>query len=199
MKYSDLGVVVLAAGKGSRMGAIKQLLPWKNGNLLTHCLEVVGKLTNAVVVVLGAYASEIQTSIHQLEHYDVVENDDWATGMGSSIAAGVKELTKKRSIEKILIVLVDQPLISYTYLEQLVSKHEDKKSIVVSNYKGTPGVPAVFGKAYFKDLRDLNGKKGAKNLLLQYKNQLEYLPENKFTIDLDTPEMYQHYYNLFGR
>lgn len=198
MKHSDLGVVVLAAGQGSRMGAVKPLLPWKKGTLLTHCLKNATHFSNDIIVVVGAYAEQIKASLNFPHPYKLVENKLWATGMGSSITVGVTELTKITTIKKILIVLVDQPLITINYLEQLIARYENDKSLVVSNYKGVPGVPAVFGEFYFGALQQLNSNNGAKGLLLEHKNLLTYLPESDLLIDLDTPEVYQQYHNVFG-
>jgi molybdenum cofactor cytidylyltransferase len=53
-------------------------------------------------------------------------------------------------------------------------------------YSGTVGVPALFTRALFPELREL--KEGAKPLLRRYASQLAAVPFPGGAVDIDTPE-----------
>ena len=60
---------------------IKQLLPWKDTNLLGHAIKMARGVTDTVYVVLGAYEDEIKTALETSVH--LISNPDWKAGMGT--------------------------------------------------------------------------------------------------------------------
>ena len=50
-KASTIAVLILAAGASTRMGTIKQLLPWAKTNLLGHAIEQAKNITDHVYAV----------------------------------------------------------------------------------------------------------------------------------------------------
>ena len=62
---TNIIVLLLAAGKSSRFGSPKQLLKWKNSNLLQHAIKTASD-SNAsdVFLVLGANYDQIMEMIH---------------------------------------------------------------------------------------------------------------------------------------
>jgi len=56
--------IILAAGASSRMGSPKQLLEWRNRPLLEHAVVNAQAILNErIIVVLGAHAESIQTTV----------------------------------------------------------------------------------------------------------------------------------------
>lgn len=81
--------MVLAAGSSSRLGSPKQLVRLGGENLLERAVRVAREAgCGPVVVVLGASADLIRLQC-DLGDACVVVNEDWASGMGASVAAGV--------------------------------------------------------------------------------------------------------------
>lgn len=185
MKVSAL---ILAAGKSSRMGDNKQLLPLKKSTILRSVIKNVLKTeVNDVYVVLGADAELIYDHIQDLD-VRVVVNKNYADGLSSSIKVGLEHLKKE---DAALIILGDQPLISSQYWNTIIStasKNPDK--IIASNYGGFKGVPALFPKNYFDELFTLNGDLGAKHLLNSSKNDVLTVNSPVDLLDIDTPEDY---------
>ena len=64
MKIQSVAGIILAAGSSSRFGDIKQLLPWRDKNLINTIIEtaLLADL-DPVIVVLGANADVIQGTI----------------------------------------------------------------------------------------------------------------------------------------
>lgn len=195
---SKLAVLILAAGNSSRMGVPKQLLKWKDTNLLQHTINTVNALrSDAVFVVLGAHYNAIIAQIN-VESATVMYNPNWEVGMGNSIAFGVNEIKKLHpEVEAILITLSDQPLINVSYLKLIVENyHLNKHKMVCTLYKNNKlGVPAIFNQVYFEALKKLNHDKGAKDLLTKYASQIVHVDGMDVVSDIDTKDDYQKLYN----
>jgi molybdenum cofactor cytidylyltransferase len=151
--------VVLAAGASTRLGSPKQLVRLGSENLLERAVRVAREVgCSPVVVVLGASADLIQAEC-ALGDALIVVNGDWASGMGSSIAAGVRALGE---VDGCLVMTCDMPAVNSVHLRELTASGE----VSASYYTGRRGVPAYFPAASFGELMELRGDAGARELLL---------------------------------
>ncbi len=194
------GLLLLAAGASKRMGRPKQLLPWGNGTLLSHAVFQAEKTdVQNRVVVLGANASTIQAHLGKLPDMFVV-NPEWEKGMGSSIAFGIAHLLRKElTLQGILIMLADQPLLDFHFLKQLRYTFESRQeSIIATKYLHGAGVPAFFGKKYFAALRQLQSDFGARDIIRNNADDLYVMDPKGKALDIDTLETYQKLYADFG-
>lgn len=182
--------IILAAGSSSRMGNPKQLLEWHNRPLLAHAITNTREIFHdRVIVVLGAHAELIQTSI-DLGDVTSIVNPQWQEGMASSIRAGIKALPA--SAAAALIMLCDQPLINAEHIQNLLSGWQHTPThIVVSEYHQSVGVPVVFPAEFFTDLLALKGDRGAKPLILNFKDRLLKIPLPEAEVDIDKPEDFE--------
>ena len=190
---SSVGLIILAAGGSTRMGTPKQLLSYRGSSLLQHLAEeAIASECQPTVVVLGAYAEQIKLEISHLPVY-VVENRQWTEGMSASIRAGIKALNAScQNLEAAVILLCDQPFVSFRIINQLVETyHSTGKPIVASEYAGTLGVPALFSKSLFLELTALRGSEGAKQVIKKCIHQVFGIPFLAGAIDIDTPKDYQ--------
>ncbi|MEO5968744.1 MAG: nucleotidyltransferase family protein, partial [Bdellovibrionia bacterium] len=105
--------IILAAGESTRMGEIKQLLPWRGKSLLEHAVDAAfGAGIERIVVVYGAHVEKIEPEIIRLG-VDRVYNEDWKLGVGTSIRKGVSHVLEAApSTDGILIQLADQPRVT---------------------------------------------------------------------------------------
>ena len=194
----NIAILILAAGSSSRMGQPKQLLAWKDTNLLENAIKnALAAQCKVVSVVLGANAKVIrkQISKHQIE---IRDNTSWESGLGSSIVTGVLALLEKNpDIDGILIMLADQPFIDSVYLNLMIKSFlESQKAIVATAYKNRAGVPALFDKMYFDELLQLAiDDQEAKRIINRSKSEVLIIdPKNK-SVDVDTPSEYQNLIN----
>ncbi len=197
----SVGTILLAAGASTRMGTVKQLLPWKNSMLLEHAIaQLQQSKIDSLVVVLGANEKLIREKIG-FDDVDLVVNSNWEKGMATSIEAGLRFLlTKNPEIQSALIALSDQPLLDFNYYNKLINNNiESKNKIVCSAYADQFGVPAIFDRDYFDDLLNLEGSIGARALLRG--GSVKVVAENagELAVDLDTKESYNRIYELYGR
>lgn len=177
--------IILAAGASSRMGSPKQLLEWRNRPLLEHAVaNACAVLNERVIVVLGAHAESIQTTI-DLGGVSPIVNSDWQEGMASSIRAGVQALPE--SAGAVLILLCDQPLINAAHMQNLLNNWQNAPTrIVVSQYHHSVGVAALFPADFFEHLMSLRDDRGAKPVLMRFENSLLKIPLPEAELDIDS-------------
>lgn len=183
-----IGVVILAAGSSSRLGFPKQLVEFRGKTLLQHSLDVAGTIHfNPRILVLGSKAEEIQQKI-DLGNFEVVINENWDKGMGTSVSKGISSaLNNEKDLDHILILLSDQPLVSRGKIQELINVQLDlKKPATFSEYEGDVGVPAIFSSSVFSDLMKLKAEHGAKKILSEKKLDFGIVSFEKGNFDVDT-------------
>jgi molybdenum cofactor cytidylyltransferase len=178
------------------MGQSKQLLNIRGKSLLAHAVEAAlgCKESDIVVVVLGANSERHKVElVNQPVRLSV--NENWKSGMGSSIKSGLITLLEESpDLQSVLIMLIDQPKVSASHLSTLLKSFKDfNKSIVASFYGNAPGVPAVFSKAHFDEIMTMDDGSGAKKIIERHPTQLLTIGFPEGNIDLDTPDDYYRY------
>jgi molybdenum cofactor cytidylyltransferase len=189
----DIGAIILAAGAGVRMGGVKQLLKIGGRTLVARAAEsAIGAGCRPVVVVLGANAAKISAELAALP-VRCVHNNRWETGIGSSLRAGVLEITNRdRQIDGIAILVCDQAHLSPAVVGNLLTAWRlSGKSMAACEYDGTLGTPCCFGTAKFASLAQLSDSAGAKGLLMTEPAEVTRVPWPEGAVDLDRPEDWQ--------
>ncbi len=183
------GVIILAAGASTRMGAPKQLLEIGGRPLLVGAVEAALASTAwPVVVVLGAHAEKIRPVLARLPVL-VTENPAWSEGMAASIRAGITTLRQfSRHFDAALIALCDQPAFSADTIAQLIAAHRRTgRSIAAAHYGGRHAAPALFLREHFSTLAELTGEEGARALLNADPARVASVDLPALAVDLDTP------------
>ncbi len=191
-KEISVAVVLLAAGRASRMGASGQhkLLAELDGvPLVRRSAEAaLGSGAKDVFAVTGYRQAEIRAALAGLD-VETVENADYATGMASSLIAGVN--AAGASIAGVLVMLADMPWVTAADLAALISafKVEQGQVIVRAVSAGKRGNPVILPRSTFEAVRQLQGDVGARHII-----ETCGLPVIDVDIgpaahlDLDTPE-----------
>lgn len=183
--------IVLAAGGASRMGQPKQLMEIKGETMVRRAVQSARATANRVVVVTGAYGSEVYQELKDLAGLLFAYNPRWEEGMGRSIAIGVATANIV-STEAYFITLADQPLIQTRHLERyLEAYHKSPDRIIATAYPEGPGVPAIFPARLVNDLLKLEGRGGAKEIIFREWDSLSLIDASPVTFDVDTPEDYE--------
>ena len=189
----NYGLVILAAGSSSRMGKPKQLIKYRNKSLLQHTVDEANTATNnKTMVVTGTNRDLLEVELRQLPVH-VIYNEQWETGIASSLSTGVADLYKIFPyLYGIIVCVCDQPFISSALFNRLIEQYKKgHKGIVACHYQDTLGVPVLFGKKYFDALLALKGPEGAKTLLSQYADDIEQIEFEQGNIDIDTMQDYE--------
>lgn len=193
-KIESYSIIILAAGGSSRLGSPKQLLPYSGKALLQKAIDNAKKCEpDQVIVVLGSRKQLIENEINH-DGVIIVENQDWESGIASSIRTGINEL-KNISVntDAAFLMACDQPFADENILQALIQEQaRSGNAIVGSSYDNTKGIPALFHKNLFSDLLALEGDSGAKKLFEKYKELTSFVSFQKGGIDIDTSEDYKN-------
>lgn len=187
-KKRNVGAVILAAGPSTRLGYSKQLIIHEGEPLVRRAaIAAVEAGAAPVIIVLGAEAEEIMPVLAMLPSVTLVMNDEWETGLASSLATGLRALYRNVSCDGALVMLADQPLIDAAALTQLLDAFNADDRIIASEYDDTIGVPVIIGREHVPDLMTLKGDAGAGAWLRKRVGQVTRIPMAHAALDVDTP------------
>jgi molybdenum cofactor cytidylyltransferase len=184
------GIIILAAGESKRFGKPKQLATYRGKTLLQNVIDEAAKTDDAAVcVVLGAHREDILAG-HTTAHIIAGINEDWQSGMASSIQTGLHRLQQNYTdLEGVIIAVSDQPFLSATIFDALIAEQKKSyKGIVASAYANTLGTPVYLDKKYFEELMALKGNGGAKQILEIHKDDVAQIQFEQGEVDIDSPE-----------
>lgn len=181
----SLHTLILAAGRGSRFGGVKQLAMIAGQTMLQRAVDLAELITPDHVTVVLGFEHEHLSMFVKPAH--ILLNPKWQAGLGGSIAYGVAALPASASA--VLIFLCDQVALTAQDLQRLRTAYDDEKAhIVCAAYAEGFGVPAIFPRAYFSQLIALVGDQGAKQLL--YANSVVSVSLEAAAVDIDTYEQW---------
>ena len=192
-QVDQIGLVILAAGGSQRLGTPKQLLLYQGSSFLRRTAEIaVASFAQPIVVVLGAYAEQLRPEVEHLSVH-IVENPQWAEGMGTSVQVGIQALTSFcEQLEAVVLVLCDQPFLSVQHINALIAAYREiQQPIIASEYGQVLGVPALFSRELFPELAALKGNQGAKQVIVKHSSAVFSVPFPDGAIDIDTPQDYE--------
>ncbi|MEV5148026.1 nucleotidyltransferase family protein [Streptomyces sp. NPDC052727] len=169
----DVAGLLLAAGGGRRLGGRpKALLPHRGRPLVEHAVGVLRAAgCERIHVVLGAAADEVRERA-RLDGCVLVDNPDWAAGMGSSLRAGLASLAGT-GVRAALVSLVDQPGIGPAATARVLGAYKDETSLVSAAYAGVRGHPVLFGAAHWAGIAETaTGDRGARAYLTAHEGEI---------------------------
>jgi nicotine blue oxidoreductase len=139
--------LLLAAGAGRRLGRPKALVEIGGTTLASRGIELLKEGgTDPIFMVTGAVDLEIPG-------VRTVRNPDWATGMGSSLRAGLTALSGgPGSGDAVVVALVDQPLIGAAAVTRLIDSFRQGAGLVAASYDGKRRNPVLFARRYWADV-----------------------------------------------
>lgn len=180
--------VVLAAGRSTRMGVNKLLLPYEGEHLVRHAVRVAieGGL-EPVLVVLGHDAAHVATALAGLS-CRVVLNARYARGLDTSLGAGLAAVHPDESAA--MTLLADMPRVTAPMVRTLVARRQDTHArIVASRYGGVLAPPVVYDRALFAELSDGEGEGRAREVLARHADEVVFVdwPASAL-VDVDVPE-----------
>ena len=191
--------IVLAAGKSSRMGRTKALLPVDHSGE-TFLNRIIGVLreggVQAIVVVIGGDAAAVRASVPRDDaSLAVVENPHFEDGQLSSLHVGLAAVEQRHDqIEAAMVTLVDLPLISASTVRTVLDtfRAHPQAPLVRPRRAGRHGHPVIFNQSVFGELRRADPTKGAKPVVHAHSAEevnVDVDDAGAFA-DIDTPEDY---------
>lgn len=190
-----VAAVILAAGRSTRMGANKLLLPLGGEAVVRRVARAA--LTSAarpVLVVTGHDAAAVAAALEGLP-VRLVPNAAYADGFATSVAAGIDALPPEA--DGALMIPGDMPLLTPAILDALIDafRREPGADAVVPTADGRRGNPALISRSLFPRARDLRGDVGFRALFGTGPSgvRVQELPLDDVSVllDVDTPEAFE--------
>jgi CTP:molybdopterin cytidylyltransferase MocA len=159
-----VGGILLAAGAGTRFGGPKALATIAGERFVERGRRILAAGgCDPVIVVLGAAAAEIRGAA-DLHGAEAVNNPDWASGMGSSLRAGLDALEGRCAAA--VVALADQPRVGEEAIHRLIAAWRSGAIAAVATYAGQPRNPVVLDASLWPAAREAAvGDTGARGLL----------------------------------
>jgi molybdenum cofactor cytidylyltransferase len=192
----DITVVILAAGRATRMGREKLLLMLGGKPVIRRVVETVcsAGFKDIVVVVNPRNEISIRQVLADLE-VRMVCNPSFEQGLASSIVVGVESASA--GVCALLLVQGDQPLVSAEMLRLLVTEwRENQTDFVAASYNDVTTTPVLFGRSLFTEMSALQGDVGARSVLRNHAGRLMAFPAWCGT-DLDNEGDYRRVQQLW--
>jgi CTP:molybdopterin cytidylyltransferase MocA len=118
-----------------------------------------------------------------------VVNPDWASGMGSSLATGLRAVPE--NCVAAVLALVDQPLVGPAAVARLISAYATGAQVAVAAYDGQPRNPVLIAREYWPEVIDLAvGDVGARPFLRAHQDLVTLVEcgDTGRPDDVDTPD-----------
>jgi CTP:molybdopterin cytidylyltransferase MocA len=171
--------LVLAAGEGRRFGGPKAPHVMDGERLVDRAVRVLRDGgCDPVVVVLGAWVGGVPDA-------DVVVNDGWREGMGSSLRIGLDHLAQHTDgdVESALVTLVDLVGLTSDAAARLVACDAP---LAAASYEGRRGHPVRFARTLWPDVvAGARGDAGARGYLAEHPPRLVEVGDVATGDDLD--------------
>jgi molybdenum cofactor cytidylyltransferase len=193
MKENDrIVALVLAAGFSYRMETFKPLLPVSGSPLVER---TIARFLQAgfcdVRVVVGHRAKEVIPIVNRLGAHPII-NEDYPSGMYSSVRAGVRTLTEKDDAFFLMPgdCLLNRP---ETLAKMALVFLREKAGILHPTFGGRRGHPPLISALYKKTILSKEPPGGLKALLADCEDDaVEVKVDDEGILnDLDTPQEYR--------
>jgi molybdenum cofactor cytidylyltransferase len=184
-----VGVIVLAAGRGSRFGdeSPKTLARLGERPLVAHAVASASASgLRPLVVVVGCQAADVAAAAG--DDVEVIENPFWAEGMSTSLRAGLAAVVADRTVTAVAVALADQPRIGADAYRRLVGAHAEGAELAVATYGGKRGHPVLIGRSYWDEAMKMTGDQGARTLLAAHPVTEVPCDGTGEATDVDTPD-----------
>lgn len=193
---AGIEIVILAAGRGSRMGgAVKALLPLHGRPLLAWITRRwVGLAASPPLVVVGYEADRVEAAFAEDgpsgQGLRFLRNTDWASGQMSSLQCALRGMPS--SCEAVLVHLVDLPLTEVAVARRVCAVWQSRPGACAAYpvCEGRRGHPVLLSAALFADVLALSAEARMRDFLAQRGDDVVVVEVESSWIhrDVDRPE-----------
>jgi molybdenum cofactor cytidylyltransferase len=187
----NVSAVLLSAGRSSRMGEFKPLLPFGPSTVVEHSIQHLQEAgIHDIVVVLGHRAPELKNHLQGLNLRFTI-NPNPERGMSTSIECGIRQLSPEA--QAVLIALVDHPAVASDVIASLIQEWRAGEKLIIPEFEGRGGHPVLIDLCFKAELLSLNANSGLKGFFEQHRLDIRRLTVSCPFIarDLDTWDDYQ--------
>jgi molybdenum cofactor cytidylyltransferase/nicotine blue oxidoreductase len=184
-----IAAAILAAGRGERFGgdSTKVLARFRGRPLVAHAVAAATESGLAPVLVVVGNAADTVSTRFANESIVVVRNEQWRTGIASSLVAALRELVPRDDVDAVVVGLADQPLVGAEAYCRLAAAYDDGARLAVATYEGVRGNPVLLAREHWDEAMALTGDEGARVLLRRHGATEVPCDGTGSPTDVDTP------------
>jgi molybdenum cofactor cytidylyltransferase len=191
-----ISLIVLAAGKSTRMKQNKLLLKINDDTLIEHVVKHAKESNvDEVVVVLGYEASKIRERLAKID-CKLTVNENYMRGQSESVKAGLS--TVSNNAEAVMILPADVGLIDPESINRVIEEYRRSRSkIVIASHQQQSGHPILLDKSLFPEASKINeDTQGLKAVINRYRAEIKYVEAgtDNVLIDIDTREGFNRHF-----
>jgi molybdenum cofactor cytidylyltransferase len=199
IKNKDITALILCAGRSSRMGNFKPLLPLGQDNFIERTIRLYRSVDIKDILVVTGH--EAQRVIPVLEGLGVswVQNGHYDRGMFSSIQTGVRHLQRRCSA--FLLHPADIPFVHPDTIKSLIAAFQTgKMDVCRPSYRGRYGHPPLISMSLACAISEFDGEGGMRALLAKSAENSRnvFCNDPGILMDIDTPEDYERALKTFS-
>jgi len=191
-----ISLVVLAAGKSTRMNENKLLLKIDGETLIEHVMKAAKESSaEEVIVVLGYEAQKIREKLAKLG-CKLAVNENYMKGQSGSVKVGLSAVSS--NAEAVMILPADVALIDPESINRVVEEYrESKNRIVIASHQQQSGHPILIDRALFHEVSEIGEEtQGLKAVINRHRSEIRYVEvgTENVLIDIDTREEFDKYF-----
>ena len=186
-----IAVLLLAAGRSSRMGGPNKLLAEIDGRPMVArtAQRLLSSHARPIIAVLGNQADAVDDALGRLPVLRV-HNPAFAEGLSTSLKRGIAALPP--DTDGVIVCLGDMPLVAGRDLDRLIAAFNplEGRAIVVPTRRGKRGNPVLWASRFLPEMAELAGDVGAKHLIGEHADlvcEVE-MDSDGVLVDVDTPD-----------
>ncbi|TAD88890.1 MAG: 4-diphosphocytidyl-2C-methyl-D-erythritol kinase [Alphaproteobacteria bacterium] len=187
--------VVLAAGRSSRMGRNKLLIPIEGEAMVARVVDtLLAAAVAEVVVVVGHEADAVRQALVG-RPVRFVDNPHYADGLATSVRAGLASLAS--DVDAAVMALGDMPGIAAPDIDRLIAAFApaERRSIIIPTHHGQRGNPVMLARALWPQAMAVEGDVGARPVIAANPDHVAEVAIDHagVLLDLDTPSALARY------
>ncbi len=187
--------VLLAAGRGRRMGRLKQLLPWGETTVVAAAFDALAGHCGAGMVLVAGEDAEAVGGALSGRAFGLVPGDSDAEQIESA-RAGLRCALGLPHVRQVLLHPADHPVIPASVLDALLTR-ADSKTALIPTYRGRGGHPVLIPAGIAASIVSWRPGAAAGGLRAYWESnphlaqRLEFPEAPGLVMDLDSPGDYE--------
>ena len=189
---ANLAAVILAAGRSSRMGAFKPLLPFGPDTVIERVISTVREAGVETLRVVVGWQADLLIPVLDRHGIPWIRNERFEEGMYASIQAGVGSLPA--GVSAFFLLPGDMPLVQAATLTRLMAEWDQRPGgILYPCHEGRRGHPPLIAATYIPEILHGAPLGGLRVLLGRHAQEARDIEceDPGILVDLDTREEYR--------
>ena len=190
-KRAKLAFIMLAAGNSRRFGSNKLMYEVDGVPMYLRTLRKLQKAAekipdSRIILVTQPQYQEIIDVAKEIGA-DILFNPQPERGISSSMQIG---LENAKDVDACLFTVADQPwLTAETIIALYDTFHSENKGMACTCRGEKTGNPCIFSKKYYKELMEISGDRGGKQVIKRHPEDVVYfkISDERELVDVDVP------------